>query len=106
MNWFDGTYEDLLAYAGTDGEVPEVPKTGWRVHVTTSKLNVRSGPGTDFEDIGDLYEGEVIDILTLSGEDVWVEFEPGKWAAVALKGERYLEPEPSEPVHEESDTEP
>lgn len=104
LNWFDGTYEDLLAYAGRDGGVPEVPKTGWRARVTTSKLNVRSGPGTDFEDIGDLYEGEVIDILTLSGEDVWVEFEPGKWAAVSLEGERYLEPEPSESAHEESDT--
>lgn len=105
LNWFDGTYEDLLAYAGKEGEVPEIPKTGWRARVTTSKLNVRSGPGTDFEDLGDLYEGDVIDILILSGEDVWVEFEPGKWAAVALEGERYLEPEPSESVHEESDTE-
>jgi len=105
LNWFDGTYEDLLAYAGSDGEVPEIPNTGWRLRVTTSKLNVRSGPGTDFEDIGDLHEGDVIDILTLSGEDVWVEFEPGKWAAVALEGERYLEPEPSESVHEGSDTE-
>jgi hypothetical protein len=47
----------------------------------------------------------VIDILILSGEDVWVEFEPGKWAAVALKGERYLVPEPSESVQEGSDTE-
>jgi len=106
LNWFDGTYEDLLAYAGGDSEAPEIPKTGWRARVTTRKLNVRSGPGIDFEDIGDLYEGEVIDILTLSGEDVWVEFEPGKWAAVALKGERYLVPEPSESAHEGTSTEP
>ena len=106
LNWIGGTYEDLLAYAGKDDDVPEIPKTGWRVRVTTSKLNVRSGPGTDFEDIGDLREGDVIDILTLSGEDVWVEFEPGKWAAAGLEGERYLEPVASESVPEEPGPEP
>jgi len=105
LNWFNGSLEDLLAYAGQDNAPPRVTGPGWRLRVTTRKLNVRNGPGLDYDDVGDLYEGDVLDVLTLTGDDAWVEFEPGKWAALALKGERYLEPEPSVPTVAEPDAE-
>ncbi len=94
LNWFAGTYEDLLAYAGVGDRIPRVSPAGWRVRVTIPKLNVRSGPGLDYEDLGDLYEGDILDVLTITGDDVWVQFEPGKWAALSLSGERYLTAEP------------
>jgi lysozyme len=90
LNWFAGSYDDLLIYVGTDDE-EEAPKAGrWHLKVIIPKLNIRSGPGRDYEDLGDLYDGDCLDILALSGDDVWIEFEPGKWAAYALKGERYM----------------
>jgi lysozyme len=94
LNWFAGTYEDLLAYAGrTAADMASTP-TGWRVQVIIPKLNVRSGPGLDYEDIGDLFEGDTLDVLSVAGEDVWVEFEPGRWAALSLEGEPFLAPVP------------
>ena len=92
-----------LPTAGRAIPAPGVPGTGWRFRVTTRRLNVRNGPGLDYDDVGDLYEGDVIDALTLTGDDAWVEFEPGRWAALALKGERYLRPELSDPAVAEPD---
>lgn len=104
LNWFAGTYEDLLAYAGRAGEIPELVPTGWRLRVTIPKLNIRSGPGLDYEDLGDLFEGDVIDVLAITGEDVWIQFEPGKWAALSLEGEPYLAPELGEDEAETAGT--
>lgn len=84
LNWFPGSYGDLLTYAGKSREAPADPAVLWRARVVIPKLNVRSGPGRRFKDIGDLHEGDVIEALTLTGQDVWVEFEPGKWAAFSL----------------------
>jgi GH25 family lysozyme M1 (1,4-beta-N-acetylmuramidase) len=85
LNWFAGSYEDLLDYAGKAREEPAEPQVLWRARVVIPKLNVRSGPGRRFKDIGDLHEGDVIEVLTLTGRDVWFEFEPGKWAAFSLE---------------------
>ena len=82
LDWFPGTYDDLLAYAGKE-RAPEPVKT-WRLRVVIPKLNVRSGPGRDYKDLGDLHEGDVVEALTLAGHDAWVEFEPGRWAAFSL----------------------
>jgi hypothetical protein len=105
LNWFSGTYDDLLAYAGRAGDVPKLEPTGWRMRVVIPKLNIRSGPGLDYEDLGDLFDGDLIDVLTLTGEDAWVQFEPGKWAALSLQGEQYLSPEVPERVSDETKTE-
>ncbi len=76
-----------------DGERPRPPgpePSGLRARVTARKLNVRSGPGIQFPDIGDLYAGETVDALNLSGNDAWIRFDAGKWAAFAYNG-RYME---------------
>ena len=96
LNWFAGSYEGLLAYAGMDQWPAVDPPTGWKLRVTIPKLNIRSGPGLDFEDLGDLHEDDVIEVLKITGDDVWVHFEPGKWAALSLEGERYLAAVPVE----------
>lgn len=64
-----------------------------KIRVTASKLNVRSGPGVRFPDIGDLYADQVTSMINLSGNDVWIRFENGKWAAYAYNG-RYMELSP------------
>ncbi len=89
LNWFAGSYEDLLHYAGRADEPPP-HEARWHVRVVVPKLNVRNGPGRQYDNIGDLYEGDILELLTLTGDDVWVEFEPGKWAAFSLKGDPYL----------------
>ncbi len=90
LNWYDGSYDDLLQYARGEGTEAEATGKRWRFRVVIPKLNVRSGPGRDFKDLGDLHDGDIIEALRLSGDDVWVEFEPGRWAAFSLKGERYM----------------
>jgi len=92
LNWFAGSYKDLLVYAGKEEPQPQPqPPVGLRARVSVPKLNVRSGPGLAYPDIGDLHAGDVVTILSLDGSEVWVEFEPGKWAALCLRGDRYME---------------
>jgi len=105
LDWFAGSYDDLLAYAGQRPEpepepepdpAPEPepepePAGGRRARVLVRKLNVRAGPGINYADIGDLRQGDVVDVLSFDGKDVWVEIEPGKWAAMVYRGRRYLE---------------
>ncbi|MCU0522441.1 MAG: hypothetical protein MUF84_17330 [Anaerolineae bacterium] len=87
LNWFAGTHEDLLAYAGPAPAIRSARAPKWRMRVTIPKLNVRSGPGVTYKDIGDLHDGDVVEVRRLAGKDVWVELEPGKWVAYALKDE-------------------
>lgn len=96
LNWFAGTYDDLLTYADRSDPGRDLQPTGWRLCVTIPKLNVRSGPGLDYEDLGDLFEGDCIDVLSITGDDVWIQFERGKWAALSLEGEPYLTPVPAD----------
>jgi len=100
LNWFSGSYDDLLAYAGKEREALPEPVVLWRARVIIPKLNVRSGPGRRFRNIGDLHEGDVVEVFSLTGQDVWVEFEPGKWAAFTLGDDEdtpYMEILPPEP---------
>ncbi|MEM0999050.1 MAG: SH3 domain-containing protein [Bacteroidota bacterium] len=46
-----------------------------RATITTEKLNVRSGPSTDFEDIGDYFKGQ----------EVFIEERSGNWAKVVME---------------------
>lgn len=52
-------------------------------------INIRSGPGIGYPDIGDLPAGEVRNVLAVGGSDVWIEIESGKWAC-ARTGAREL----------------
>lgn len=100
LNWFNGSHDDLLAYAAKepDGEAAaddaagaaEDAKPALRLRVTTPSLRVRSGPGVQYDYLEDLQSGDVIEILALDGSEVWVSFAPGKWAALTFRGERYM----------------
>jgi len=58
--------------------------------VSVSSLNIRKGPGVEYQKIGSLNKGDVVNIYDFDGKEVWVEIEPGKWAAMAYNGKRYM----------------
>jgi lysozyme len=96
LNWYNGTLAELQKQFGLDGQQPEQhdqPSARHpRMQVTAKTLNVRSGPGLSYADVGDLQQGDEIDVLQISGRDAWVEFERGSWCCAALGGEQYLIP--------------
>jgi lysozyme len=110
LNWFNGSYEDLLAYIKrTGGEVApaevvegaetgeaaagastEVVPAGLRLRVINPTLKIRSGPGIFYDHIGNLHDGQVVPILAIEGKDVWIKIGPGQWAALAYQGHTYM----------------
>jgi hypothetical protein len=96
LNWFNGTTDELLAYAGktaTDEDsaaaISTAPK-GLRARVTSAFLRVRSGPGVQYDQVGELHSGDVVEISALDGKEVWVSIGPNQWVAMVYSGERYL----------------
>jgi lysozyme len=102
LDWFSGSYEDLLAYANqppgttghpipleTEGEEPFVTRR-LQARVTHPSLRIRGGPGVQYDHIGDLKAGDVVDILAVDGTEVWVAIGPGQWAAFTFRGEAYM----------------
>lgn len=65
-------------------------ENGLRAEVIVDAINVRNGPGQNFADVGDLRRGEVFNVTELSGSNIWVEFEPGKWSAFSAGGRRFM----------------
>lgn len=58
MNWFNGTLADFEDQYGETS----MSLTYHKVKATsTPYLNIRSGPGSSFQDIGDLYPGDVVE---------------------------------------------
>jgi len=49
-------------------------------------LNVRNGPGVEYAIVSQLQKGAKITGKRLQSKSVWVEFEPGKWCAIAFNG--------------------
>jgi GH25 family lysozyme M1 (1,4-beta-N-acetylmuramidase) len=63
MSYFNGTVNDFNVLYGessapTGGSMP----SQW-YRVNTTALNIRSGPGTSYSDIGDLYKDERIEVI-------------------------------------------
>jgi uncharacterized protein YgiM (DUF1202 family) len=55
-------------------------------------LNIRSGPGVRFSDVGDLVRNDMVPILDIGGTDAWAKISenPDRWVAVETGGVRYL----------------
>lgn len=114
LNWFNGSYDELLAYAQQAPDIPgrdpgEEPDAGAttgpapdtravepatpqrpRARVTNATLRVRSGPGVNYSHVGDLVEGDEVEIVDIAGKEVWVAIGPGQWAAMTFNGTRYM----------------
>jgi lysozyme len=99
LNWFAGSPADLQRYAGREvvipddreHEEPSEPASRIRARVIAPKLDVRRGPGEAYERLGALTAEAQVEILSIAGPDIWIEFEPGRWIAFAQQGERRME---------------
>jgi len=91
LNWFNGDYEELLDYAEGELDMGTMPLAGLKARVTVESLTVRSGPGMNYGAVGELAEGDLVNVVSLSGDDIWVQVEPGKWAPFRSRGTRYME---------------
>jgi hypothetical protein len=49
-------------------------------------LNVRNGPGVEYAIVSTLSKGKVVSGKRLHSKSVWIEFEKGKWIALAFNG--------------------
>lgn len=99
LNWFAGSSADLRAYAGGSTAPPaqapapppaEVPST---IQVTASSLNVRLGPTTSAEKIGEAPEGSVLSVIdraTDGAGNQWYGVE--LWVAGTYAGSTYVKP--------------
>jgi uncharacterized protein YgiM (DUF1202 family) len=81
----------LLAYAEAGVREVEPPVAGLQARVRAERLGVRSGPGLNYEVVEELREGDVVHVVSVAGEDVWVEIEPGKWVPFRSRGQQYIE---------------
>lgn len=91
LDWFAGSYEDLLEYAQKSPQPQPEPVVGLRARVSVPALKIRNGPGVNYDHIGDLHAGDVVNIVALDGKDIWAEFAPGKWVSFVFRGERSME---------------
>ena len=83
LNWFNGSYDDLLKYCRAAAPQPNGQRAKAKVG-----LNIRNGAGVNYQDIGDLPAGSIVTIGKIDGADVWVQIDANKWMALAYKGDR------------------
>ncbi|MFW6115706.1 MAG: GH25 family lysozyme [Chloroflexota bacterium] len=91
LNWFNGSHEDLLAYVDGGETETEPPVAGLRARVSVEGVGVRSGPGLNYDHVGDLHEGDVVPVASLAGNDIWIQIAPERWAPFEARGKRYME---------------
>lgn len=91
LDRFNGSEKDFNRWIGVSDPEPEPePVAGCVFEVMVPTLNVRDGPGIQYRDVGNLYNGERVEAVDVSGQDVWVEIQPGRWAAAMYNGRRYM----------------
>lgn len=96
--WELGTVSEMYQFIDQEwgsGPVspPPEPQPVLTLQVTNNPyVNVRTGPGTSYMDVGDLLVGTKVDPLDVGGEDVWVKIsrDPDRWAAVRTGGKTYM----------------
>jgi len=77
-----------------DAEDAKPPENALSIQgtVLTQMVNVRTGPGTNFRDVGDLLGGNTVPILEIGGTDAWAKISenPEQWVAIEHGSVRYL----------------
>ena len=91
-------YVDPMPLFSTGGEVDSTDTTitdqftdaialpNLSFEVQSDFLNVRNGPGVEFSIVGQLQKGARVTGKRLQSKSVWIEYEPGKWCAIAFNG--------------------
>jgi len=90
MPFFTAGGIDSTGTSSTDAFPDAVALPNLQFEVTFETLNVRNGPGVEYSIVGQLTKGAKITGKRLHSKGVWVEFEPGKWCALAFDGSTFL----------------
>lgn len=93
------TIDDFRARFQLVGTLPPPPPGEddmLKMKVVTKVLNVREGPSTSYTDIGNLYYGDIVEVLDIgsAGYGAWVKFDfngSNAWACVEYFGSRFME---------------
>lgn len=92
MNRYSGTWEKFVEEFGINAVVPSASPSPsavipcenvlrMRVKETSAPfVNVRTGPGTQYQDVGDLVPGNEFEIDTIAGTDAWGRISEGQWS--------------------------
>ena len=81
-----GGEEDTTDTTPTDQFTDAVALPSLSFEVLSEFLNVRNGPGVEFSIVSQLQKGTKIKARRLQSKSVWIEYEPGKWCAIAFNG--------------------
>lgn len=53
-------------------------------------LNIRSGPGAEFADVGNLKRDDMVEVFGVGGRDSWVKWGPSQWTALQVGDQVFL----------------
>ena len=81
-----GSEVDTTDTTSTDQFTDAVALPNLSFEVLSEFLNVRNGPGVEFSIVTQLQKGTNIKARRLQSKSVWIEYEPGKWCAIAFNG--------------------
>jgi hypothetical protein len=90
---FDVDLDGYLAVVATLQEhaiQDTVPVHNFELVCNVPKLNVRTGPGTYYPDVDDIYQGDLVHVFEVGGSDAWVRIGNGLWAACEIRGTKFL----------------
>lgn len=89
LNYFNGSIDDMLAWASSDGQVTIPPAIiGKPATVLVDNLNVRSGPSTTYPVVSVLVKYNKINISTESIDtagNIWGKFGENKWCCMVYR---------------------
>lgn len=89
MNYFNGSYDDLLSFLNAEKPEPPVQSYLFDGVVEANALSIRTGPSTDYPVSGYLKKGDVVHVKEVDGQNVWVEHDSG-WSAMKVGANEYI----------------
>lgn len=87
MPYFSSTAADA-GESAVSTDFPDAAKlpSSLSFEVLPDVLNVRNGPGVEYSIISTIAKGKVVAGKRLHSKSVWIEYEKGKWIALAFNG--------------------
>jgi hypothetical protein len=96
LDWLEAMAEQGSSGAGEQGNGDAGEQAGsgageLKFRVLGKILNIRSGPGIGYDDLGDLHYNDIVIPIDVAGPEAWIEIAPGKWCCVRSGRHQYLE---------------
>jgi len=89
-DWFNGELDWCREWFGNYQEIDPPVFNHTRVRSLVDNLHIRHLPSKLSKEVGHLAKGEIVDVLDLSGKDVWIKHNRG-WSCVEKDSYRYME---------------